>query len=179
MHLVGEVIDLIDECRDEERADRDDHRERRHVDDPCREASSFEAPLNLIHGRVQGEGKEERDEDPRENVPRDPEHLEDREDGDKDADDDQDRPRTEMDEAHALLGHVCGIADFMIQGGDPTGTGSGGPATRSRTSSTSTRSSAARWPWRTRGRTRTAASSSSSRPWQHLGSTASTRCSAA
>ena len=53
------------------------------------------------------------------------------------------------------------IPDFMIQGGDPTGTGTAAPATRSRTSSTTTRSCAARSRWRTPGRTRTAASSSS------------------
>ena len=36
------------------------------------------------------------------------------------------------------------IPDFMIQGGDPTGSGTGGPGARSRTSSASTRSSGER-----------------------------------
>ena len=60
------------------------------------------------------------------------------------------------------------IPDFMVQGGDPTGTGRGGPGYRSRTSSTTIRTSAARSRWRTPARTRTAASSSSHRrrrPW--------------
>ena len=52
------------------------------------------------------------------------------------------------------------IPDFMIQGGDPTGTRAA-PATHSRTSSTPTPWRAARSRWRTPARTRTAASSSS------------------
>ena len=66
------------------------------------------------------------------------------------------------------------IPDFMIQGGDPTGTGMGGRATRSRTSSTTTRSFVARSRWRTPARTRTARSSSSSPPRRRRGSTGST-----
>ena len=68
------------------------------------------------------------------------------------------------------------IPDFMIQGGDPTGTGSGGPGYTFADEFNDNKV--------VRGalamdRTRTAASSSSSRRRLRRGSTASTRCSAA
>ena len=57
------------------------------------------------------------------------------------------------------------IPDFMIQGGDPTGTGTGGPGYKFEDEFNEHKaSSAARSRWRTRARTRTAASSSSSPP---------------
>jgi len=56
------------------------------------------------------------------------------------------------------------IPDFMIQGGDPTGTGRGGPGYTIRDEFTRTTGTpAGRSPWRTRGRTRAGASSSSTR----------------
>ena len=54
------------------------------------------------------------------------------------------------------------INDFMVQGGDPTGTGRGGPVTPSRTSSgpTTASTSPACSPWPTPDRTPTVRSSS-------------------
>src|SRR5581483_3171209 len=63
------------------------------------------------------------------------------------------------------------IEDFMIQGGDPTGTAPAAPATSSTTSTTTAGWCAARSRWRTPARTRTARSSSSSPPRRARGST--------
>jgi cyclophilin family peptidyl-prolyl cis-trans isomerase len=71
------------------------------------------------------------------------------------------------------------IRDFMIQGGDPTGTGSGGPGYTFEDEINDHKIVRGRWPWPTPGRTRTARSSSSSPSARRRGSTASTRSSAA
>ena len=57
------------------------------------------APLDPADERIEGEREEERDHHPREDVPRDPDHLERDPDGQDDQQDSQDRARTQIDNA--------------------------------------------------------------------------------
>ena len=112
-HVVREVVDLVDERWDEKPADQRDCGQRRDRDHASCRTPTAELPLQLVDGRIERQRQEERDKDPREDVPRDPEDLQRDEGGDEQADDEQDRARSKVDEALLLgrhgLQHRCRI----------------------------------------------------------------------
>src|SRR5919109_783426 len=100
--LVREVVHLVDQRRDEQPADQRDSDQRGDEDDPGRDTTPLDASLEPVNGGGQRERQEQRDEDPGEDMPRDPEDLQGDERDDEDRDDHENRPGPEMDPAVAL-----------------------------------------------------------------------------
>ena len=97
--LVDEGVHLVDERRDEQGSQPDDAERDAEVGDPDRGAAAVDAvALEPFDGRVQREREEERDEDPRQHVPRDPDDLEHGRNGEHDPDDGKDGPRRKVDD---------------------------------------------------------------------------------
>ena len=106
--LVHELVHLVDERRNEQEPDRDEESEREqrgHSDGAA--ALGQAVPLEPVDCRVQREREEERDQHPREDVPGDPDHLEDDRHRDDRRQQGEDRPQPEADQA--LRDHPCSI----------------------------------------------------------------------
>ena len=107
--LVHEAVDLVDERRDEERADADDDRDHDQEREPGGEAAVVDAvPLEELDRRVQRKREEERDDDPREHLARDPHDLE--HDGDRDRDPEHGEHGRDPESDQALLHVAASIA---------------------------------------------------------------------
>ena len=110
--LVDELVRLVDERRDEECGDPDDPGQDDQVRRTGREATALQAvALEQLDERVHREREEDRDQDPRDHVPRYPDHLEHHADRDHDPEDGEDRSRREVDEPlphGASISHVEG-----------------------------------------------------------------------
>ena len=108
---LDEAVDLVDQLRDERRADRGDHDDRDHVGERDR-GPSLEAPATFdpADERIKREREEQRDHDPREHMPSDPDHLERDRDRNRDQQDPQDRAGTQVD--HALRRHLTSITPW-------------------------------------------------------------------
>ena len=90
-------------------ADRGDERERGTYVTPAAAPRRFEpVALEPLHRRVERQRQEERDQDPRQHVAGDPDHLEDDRDRDDDSEQRQHGPRPEADEP--LRDHPLSIA---------------------------------------------------------------------
>ena len=97
---VGEAVHLADERRDEERRQGRDRCECEQQRDGSRWPALLQAlSLEPVDGRVEGERKEHRDQDPDNDVPRDPNDLEQQPDGDRNPEDREDRRGPEADDA--------------------------------------------------------------------------------
>ena len=97
---VGEAVHLADERRDEERRQGRDRCESEQQRDGGRRPALLHAlSLEPVDGRVEGEREEHRDQDPDDDVPRDPDDLEQQPDGDRDPEDREDRRGPEADDA--------------------------------------------------------------------------------
>ena len=77
-HGRDELLDLVDERRDEERPERSEGREREQEHEHRRQAPPQPALLEELDRRVEREREEERDQDPRDDVPREEEEGDDR-----------------------------------------------------------------------------------------------------
>ena len=98
-HGVGELLDLADERRDQERTECGEREQREQEDDQGRDSAPEPAALEELDGGVEREREEERDQDPGDDVPCEEEERDDRRGGEDDPEDDEDRPGTERDEA--------------------------------------------------------------------------------
>ena len=105
---LNEAVHLVDELRNERRTDREDHDEHDQIGErDCRSALQVPAALDPADERVEGKREEQRDDDPRDHVARDPDHLEHECDGYDDQQDPKDRARAQID--HALRRHRTSI----------------------------------------------------------------------
>src|SRR6266480_5067348 len=76
--LVDELVELVDEGRDDREADRDEERDREQVGERGRPAAARDAVSHEpFDRRVERERQEDRDQNPGQDVPGDPDHLED------------------------------------------------------------------------------------------------------
>ena len=98
--LLDEVVHLVDERRDEQVADQGQEPEGEQERDRGGGPPSLEpVPLEPLDGGVQSQGQEQRDQDPRQYVARDPDHLEQDRDRDDRREQRQHGPQPEADEA--------------------------------------------------------------------------------
>ena len=97
---VREAVHLADERRDEERRQGGDRCESEQQRDGGRQPALLHSlSLEPVDGRVEGEREEHRDQDPDDDVPRDPDDLEQQPHGDRNPQDRQDRRGPEPDDA--------------------------------------------------------------------------------
>jgi hypothetical protein len=98
-HGVDEVVHLRDEGRDERGAEPADPDRQQQVRDADREAPPPDpAAHQEVDERVERDGEEERDHDPREHLPREPDHLQQRRNREHDPEHGEDRPCAEADD---------------------------------------------------------------------------------
>ena len=97
---LREAVDLVDERRKEEGAERGQPSEReQHRDRGRRPAALHAVALEPVDRWVERQREEDRDQDPREDVPRDPDDLEQERDRDRDPEHRKDRRGPEPDKA--------------------------------------------------------------------------------
>ena len=118
--LVDELVHLVDQRRDEREPDRDEEGEREEV----RERGGGDASLDPVtlepaDRGVQRQGQEDRDHHPGEDVPGDPDDLEDDRDGDDRPQQGQDRPQLEPDDS--LRDHRASITRGVGRPGAKSG----------------------------------------------------------
>ena len=101
--LADELAYLMNDCRHEQGPDHRERRQDQHISDRSGEAAPADSvALEELDRRVHRQREEQRDQDPRDHVPRDPDHLEDDGNGDDRTEHGQDRAHGKADEP---LGH--------------------------------------------------------------------------